>query len=328
MAFIYEVNGQKVEFEKEPTDKDIDEAAAALGSSVVRQKSPEETVATMAAPAVTGAAYAVPTGAAQAGRAVASGVTPLVKEIAKSYLTKPLTAAADVGLMAMGAPPIVGPVTGSMDRMGAIREGMLEASKQVSTGAPTTSPVRGVPTTTTVAPYMDMLRSAPPAVQNQITDLYRNQGGNNAVKAWLNSAEGQAIAKSNPQFAANAARYIEATPGIMTQAGRMVKPLAVGAARVLGPAAMAMDVNQAFEFARQQDLGGQLAAGAGRRAPEAYRSLLNKNISGYQPTPQEAANLLASGDTRTINIYGGPDKLRELVRQQAAQRITGPIAPR
>ena len=27
MAFIYEVNGQKVEFEKEPTDKDIDEAA-------------------------------------------------------------------------------------------------------------------------------------------------------------------------------------------------------------------------------------------------------------------------------------------------------------
>jgi hypothetical protein len=30
MAFIYEVNGQKVEFEKEPTEKDIDEAAKSL----------------------------------------------------------------------------------------------------------------------------------------------------------------------------------------------------------------------------------------------------------------------------------------------------------
>lgn len=32
MAFIYEVNGQRVEFEKEPTDKDIDEAARSLGA--------------------------------------------------------------------------------------------------------------------------------------------------------------------------------------------------------------------------------------------------------------------------------------------------------
>ena len=33
MAFIYEVNGQRVEFEKEPTEKDIDEAARSLGST-------------------------------------------------------------------------------------------------------------------------------------------------------------------------------------------------------------------------------------------------------------------------------------------------------
>lgn len=32
MAFIYEVNGQRVEFENEPTDADIDEAARNLGS--------------------------------------------------------------------------------------------------------------------------------------------------------------------------------------------------------------------------------------------------------------------------------------------------------
>jgi hypothetical protein len=34
MAYIYEVNGQRVEFEKEPTDADIDEAAKSLGSAV------------------------------------------------------------------------------------------------------------------------------------------------------------------------------------------------------------------------------------------------------------------------------------------------------
>ena len=32
MAFIYEVNGQRVQFDKEPTEKDIDEAARSLGS--------------------------------------------------------------------------------------------------------------------------------------------------------------------------------------------------------------------------------------------------------------------------------------------------------
>ena len=31
MAFVYEVNGQRVEFEKEPTEADIDEAARSLG---------------------------------------------------------------------------------------------------------------------------------------------------------------------------------------------------------------------------------------------------------------------------------------------------------
>ena len=33
MAFVYEVNGQKVEFDKEPTEQDIDEAAKSLGAA-------------------------------------------------------------------------------------------------------------------------------------------------------------------------------------------------------------------------------------------------------------------------------------------------------
>ena len=43
MAFIYEVNGQRVEFDKEPTDADIDEAARQLGapsSTAITQPDP------------------------------------------------------------------------------------------------------------------------------------------------------------------------------------------------------------------------------------------------------------------------------------------------
>ena len=41
MAFIYEVNGQRVEFEKEPTEKDIDEAARSLGKSKPESRMPK-----------------------------------------------------------------------------------------------------------------------------------------------------------------------------------------------------------------------------------------------------------------------------------------------
>lgn len=276
--------------------------------------------------AVTGAAFATPTGAAQASKVVGGAVAPYAKEVVKGYLSKPLSAAADVGLMAVGAPPVVGPVQGFMDRAGAIKQGMMEASKQASMGSPTLSPVKGVPTTATVRPYFDMLKSAPGEVADKISDIWNTQGGNNAVKRWLNSAEGQALRKAIPEFGANAAKYIEAAPTAMQQAGRMVKPLAVGAARVAGPAAMAYDVSNAMEFARQQQLGQRLAQGQGGAAQRAFR---NMNVQyGYQPTAQEAENLLASGAARDIQAFGGEDRLKRLIREEAAKRVVGPIAPR
>jgi hypothetical protein len=322
MAFVYEVNGQRVEFDKEPTEQDIDEAAKSLGAPAAA--TPESTMGVGSA--VTGAAFATPTGAAQAGRVLTGAVAPYAKEVVKGYLSKPLSAAADVGLMAVGAPPVVGPVQGFMDRAGAIKQGMMEASKQASMGSPTLSPVKGVPTTATVRPYFDMLKSAPGEVADKISDLWNNAGGNNAVKRWLNSAEGQALRKAMPEFGANAAKYIEAAPTALQQAGRMAKPLAVGAARVAGPAMMAYDVNNAMEFAREQQLGQRLAQGQGGAAQRAFR---NMNVQyGYQPTAQEAENLLASGAARDIQAFGGEDRLRRLIREEAAKRVVGPVAPR
>ena len=64
----------------------------------------------------------------------------------------------------------------------------------------------------------------------------------------------------------------------------------------------------------------RLAQGEGQFAPNAARNLtLNTNVSGYQPTPQEAANALASGDVRTIQMYGGAPRLQQIAGQRQAQ---------
>jgi hypothetical protein len=224
---------------------------------------------------------------------------------------------------------MVGPAQGVMDRTSAIKQGMLEASKQASMGAQTLSPVKGVPTTTTVGPYFDMLKSAPPEVATKISEVWNSGGGNNGVKRWLNSAEGQALQKSNPQFAGSAAKFVEATPGALAQAGRMLRPLAVGAARVAGPVGMAANLYEAAPYLEQA--GPEASSGrAQNRMVEAQRMMLSRPTPA-PITPKEASNLLASGDERTINIYGGRARLNELVksgvRQHAASKILGPVAP-
>jgi len=281
------------------------------------------------APAVTGAAMATPTGLGQAAKVVGSAVAPYAKEVLGGYVTKPMTAVADAVLMGTGLPPMVGPAQGFMDRASAVKQGMIDASKQASMGAETLSPVRGTPTTTTIKPYFDMLKSAPDEVAAKISDIWNTKGGNNAVKSWLNSAEGQALQKANPQFAGNAAKFVEATPGALAQAGRLIKPLAVGAARVAGPIGMAANLYEAAPYLEQA--GPEASSGrAQNRIAEAQRMMLSRPTPAPL-SPQEASNLLQSDDQRTINIYGGRANLEALVksglRQKAASKVLGPIAP-
>ena len=314
---------------KEDNKEQATEAAAVPKQGTGPVAPSENALLGAVAPAVTGAAMATPTGAGQAGRVITSAVAPYVKEVAAGYVTKPVTAIADAVLMGTGLPPVVGPAQGMMDRTSAIKQGMVEASKQASMGSPTLSPVKGVPTTTTVGPYFDMLKSAPPEVATKISEIWNTGGGNNAVKSWLNSAEGQALQKANPQFASTAAKFVEATPGMLAQAGRMVKPLAVGAARVAGPIGMAANLYEAAPYLEQA--GPELSSGrAQNRIAEAQRMMLDRPTPA-PITPKEASNLLASGDERTINIYGGRARLDELVksgvRQHAASKILGPVAP-
>lgn len=305
-----------------PVEATLDKATGPVAPS-------DSSIVGAVAPAVTGAAMATNTGAGQAGKVISSAVAPYVKDVAKGYLSKPMTAVADAVLMGTGMPPMVGPATGIMDRSAAIKQGMLEASKQASMGAQTLSPVKGVPTTTTVGPYFDMLKSAPPEVATKISEIWNSGGGNNGVKSWLNSAEGQALQKSNPQFAGQAAKFVQATPSALTQAGRMLRPLAVGAARVAGPVGMAANLYEAAPYLEQA--GPEASSGrAQNRINEAQRMMLDRPTPAPL-SPQEASNLLQSNDQRTINIYGGRAHLESLVRsgikQKAASKVLGPIAP-
>jgi hypothetical protein len=116
------------------------------------------------------------------------------------------------------------------------------------------------------------------------------------------------VARTATAPAAEAGSMLSRVAPYLETAGRMATPVA----RAAGPAGLALGAYGAGQFARDADLGGRLARGEGRRAPQAFRGMLNQNISGYTPTPQEAQNILASGDERMINIYGGRLRLQGL----------------
>jgi hypothetical protein len=105
------------------------------------------------------------------------------------------------------------------------------------------------------------------------------------------------------------------------QSMRALGPLARGAAKVAGPAGLALGVYDAGQMARETELGSRLQQGQGQQAEQAFRKLSAQY--GNAMSPQEAQNVLASGSQRDIAAFGGADKLRELMRQKAAQRVLG-----
>ena len=123
-----------------------------------------------------------------------------------------------------------------------------------------------------------------------------------------------------PEAEAFKAAIKSGAPGIGEKILGTVAPVARTAARVAGPAGMAYNLYQGGEMARQTQLGQRLAEGQAQIAPQSAQNMqLNTNTSGYQPTAQEAANLLQSGDQRTQAIYGGVQRLQQLRQQQDAQ---------
>lgn len=256
MAFIYEVNGQRVEFDKEPTDADIDEAARSLGApapsggglQLEAEPSIGEIAAGAVSPAVTGAAYARPmnVNVEQLGK-VAKPIWDTAKEAYKGPMGV-VRGVADATLMAHGVPPLAGPYSAAENmtkRAQAVGQAMGEASKGLSQ-TPLTTAATGSTYPSGVPDYRAMQKAVPEA-SARLTEIYQ-KGGPNAVKAFLNSPEAAPFLK-NPQFAAAAESYIGKVPGLFSQAGKIAGPVAVGAARVAGPVGMAATVYDAYPTA-------------------------------------------------------------------------------
>lgn len=112
MSFIYEINGQRVEFENEPTEADIDEAAKSLGSSS-KKEAGNEAELSAGGRALGNAAlgklspispYA--TSAGEIGQALKSGAQNVAKSIGSANLGTLASGAADVYAATHGLPPL------------------------------------------------------------------------------------------------------------------------------------------------------------------------------------------------------------------------------
>ena len=126
---------------------------------------------------------------------------------------------------------------------------------------------------------------------------------------------------ANPQFAQAAQAYLKTVPTYGEQAMKVVGPALKGTARVLGPVGNAMALYDAGQMARETELGSRLQQGQGQQAEAAFRNLNAKY--GNAMTPQEAQAVMESGSQRDIAAFGGADRLKQLIRQKAAQRVIG-----
>jgi len=101
MAFIYEINGQRVEFETEPTAADIDEAARSLGSAPQTQQGSMPNLAPQAVSAVANTVQQMAAQAPEAMNAVRAGA----QTVANMPVQQAVRGAIDVGSMMAGHPP-------------------------------------------------------------------------------------------------------------------------------------------------------------------------------------------------------------------------------
>lgn len=312
------------------TDSGFDPASfISSGSGTVPegQEFGVQQIAQSLAPAVTGSG---PTGLGQLTREVGGAVAPYAKSAVSAatagYKARPLmTAAVDaIGLGTIATPvaSAYNSAMGAADQFNRAKGAAQGVSKVLSQSPLIESPITGKPYPESVPAFREMQKIAP-EISARLSEIYQKGGGNNAVKAWLASPEAAPYMK-DPRFAAAAEAYMGKVPGMGAQAMRVAGPLLRGAARVAGPAGMAMNMYEAQQFANEAELGQRLAQGQGALAQRAFRQ---RNQTYGPIAPDQAQAVLESGSERDIAAFGGRDRLSEMIRLKAAERVLGPVAP-
>ena len=116
-----------------------------------------------------------------------------------------------------------------------------------------------------------------------------------------------------------------AFPSTLNKIGQVVGPLARGAARVAGPVGMGMNMYEAYPYLEKANVGGNMPQ-TQQNIQQAYRNV-GQNYQGPQLNPQEAQNVLSSGNKRDIKYFGGEDYLTNAIRKKAFEKVMGPVAP-
>jgi hypothetical protein len=240
-------------------------------------------------------------------QAIKQTVSPLA-EAAKGtlggYVKNPVQGVIDVGAMHFGLPPpyaSVDAAKGLYNTYGAARAAMNTAQGLASKIAETP----GVE-----ASFNKLIDALPRAEALRMNDLIYKRGAQ-GLKEFLDSAP-EAI-KAMPE----AKELAGMVPSRMAQAGKVVAPVLRTAGKVLGPAGLALNAYDASQYAQAAELGKRLAEGQGGIAQQTFRNVQHNIGSQYQLQPQEAANVLASGDQATINLYGGPQRLNQIAGGQS-----------
>ena len=235
-------------------------------------------------------------------------VSPLVqaaKGTVGGYVKNPIQGIVDVGAMHMGMPPPYA----TTDAAKGLYNTYNAAKTAMNTAQGLASKIDETPGVK--ASFNKLIDALPTDEALRMKELI-NKRGAQGLKEFIDSS-GDAI-KAMPEVKELAGMV----PSRMAQVGKVVAPVLRTAGKVLGPAGLAMNAYDAAQYAQAAQLGQRLAGGQGQMAQQAFRHNAVNMPTPQQLQPTEAANLLASGDQRTINIYGG---------QQHLQAIAGGKSP-
>jgi len=248
-----------------------------------------------------------PTGLPELAKDVTKAVAPVatnaVKNAVAGYAKNPMGAVADAVLLHGGMPPLYGTyksLQGGYDAFKAAKEIAGNLNEVFSRYAPGTA---------------EQATKWISALKPEDTVKFYEAAQKDGLDKALKNFKAPGYIGEEAAAALNATK--SAIPTTMGKVGQFAAPFARGAGKLLGPAGLAMNAYDAAQFAREAQLGERLARGEGKLAEQTFHNMVNKNTSGYQPSAQEAKNLLDSGDERTINIYGGRQKLQSIANPNA-----------
>jgi hypothetical protein len=274
--------------------------AAESGTTPTTQEFGVQQGVQMALPAAS-TALPGPTGAGQLIADVrGAGVTkPLTQSFTGrigEYLAKPGKAIIDAGtMMATGIP-------------GAAPAALYDTYKSVQEAVPRMRQALG---SVDLDPklFSEFANKLNPNELSQLSQSVSKMGGKQAMAAFqfpARLAQDPAAIQAFEALRGQAA----AAPGM---AARIGGPLMRGAAKVLGPVGLGMDIYQAQQFAQESQLGPRLAQGQGRMAQQAFRNM--------------AANQQYGGLTQEQQQMLEQDKINQAIRRKAASKVLGPVIP-